>query len=367
MGRNNRIVDGQPAHPILPNDIRSPEALAPLPEELTVAPEVAIPPEPDVPSALPPLGDEFNAVQQQETFSSERRQTATPQALHRRTLLLQAAAVITAVVITNNALGIDILYHDPLIHDIYSHYHEYYDEYYDDYYDEDPWDTVEEADYYFPSLPNLEPNGEVPGIGVLDQEFIRFESGEANTQQWLYAGSAYGWQDENGNFLPVETEWIEGAEYDRNTNVLTLTDFNGPCLNVNMMGNGFTVKLVGENHLDAVLVWGYSYGGSIKFTGDGSLTVNESLQYDVGILLRAEYSQSAVMVDSGVKLNVYGKEAALFVEDTLDQKGLYYLYPLTMTGGKRYTEISMVSADPPASNAGVINENGTDVLHLTIS
>ena len=347
-------------------EFRVPEEYPPIPAEQAVPIESRAVPEPAVAPEHPPLGDEFNDSSSEpdkettrRTRRSDRRGSARDR--RRRSLLLQSAAVITAVVITNDALGIDILYHDPLISDLHSHYGDYWDEPRGD-----PWSDAEQADYYFPSLPNREPNGEVPGVGVLNEEYVRLEPGEARDQQYLWAGSAYGLWDENGDWQAVALSQVEGASYDRGSNVLTLTNFSGPVLNVNMMGNGFTVKLVGENRLDAILVWGFSYGGSVTFTGDGSLTVNEDRRFEIGLELRAEYSQSAVMVEPGVSLDIYGAKAAVLVEDTYDEKGFYYLTPLTMTGGTRYTEISSASADPPPVAAGVRTDDGFEASHITI-
>lgn len=65
------------------------------------------------------------------------------------------------------------------------------------------------------------------------------------------------------------------AWYDISTNTLTLDNFTGEVLEVNLMGNGFTINLIGENHLDELIMWGAGYGGSVTFTGTGSLTLNE--------------------------------------------------------------------------------------------
>ena len=57
-----------------------------------------------------------------------------------------------------------------------------------------------------------------------------------------------------------------GIRYDSSTNTLTLHNFTGPLLDINLMGNGFTIKLEGENHLEMLRAWGFGYGGSVTFT-----------------------------------------------------------------------------------------------------
>ncbi|MBR6426777.1 MAG: hypothetical protein IKS28_03015 [Clostridia bacterium] len=180
----------------------------------------------------------------------------------------------------------------------------------------------------FPNLPNLEPNGYVSFMdyGILNEEYVMFETGRSEPI-YMWAGTAYGSRE----------EIIEGASYDRENNVLTLTDFHGEdvILNVNLMGNGFTVCLNGENTLGEILVWGFYYGGSLKFIGNGSLTVNKNSDYEFGIYLQAEYSESCLMIDSEVEyVDVYGSRAAFYVGRSSHQRGLYLDSGLSLSGGK---------------------------------
>ena len=101
---------------------------------------------------------------------------------------------------------------------------------------------------------------------------------------------------------------------------ITLHNFTGPLLDINLMGNGFTIKLEGENHLEMLRVWGYSYGGSVTLTGNGSLTINADRTNPIGIELQAEISQSCLMIDKEVTLDVYGTEMAICVIDTTLEK-----------------------------------------------
>ena len=185
------------------------------------------------------------------------------------------------------------------------------------------------ADDEFPELSNLSPNGYVhfQDFGVLDEDFVILESADGSV--YLHAGTVYGENREST---------LSGARYDEATNTLTLTNFTGSLLNVNLMGNGFTLRLEGENHLDGILMWGFFYGGSLTITGTGSLTVNEGLSRDTGILFQSEYSETCLMIDSGVVLEVYGKESAILVQDTTMEKAIYFLKPLKINGGVRKGE-----------------------------
>ncbi len=182
------------------------------------------------------------------------------------------------------------------------------------------------ADDAFPTLSNLTPNGYIHtgDIGVLNEDYVLLESEGGSAI--VHAGKAYGENRETT---------VDGARYDSATNTLTLTNFTGALLNVNLMGNGFTLRLEGENHLDGILMWGFYYGGSLTITGTGSLTVNENQAREVGIQFLSECSQTCLMIDSGVMLEVYGTESAISVLDTTMEKGIYFLKPLKIEGGVR--------------------------------
>lgn len=213
----------------------------------------------------------------------------------------------------------------------------------------------EQADDKFPSLINLQPNGYAEGYGVLNEEYILFQKRDDPNTYYVVAGSTYNLTTKNNSgysFLAVtdygedETEQdytgpkdirYDGDDiyYDRNWNQLTLNNFHASVLNINMMGNGFRIELRGDCQIDHLLIWGFHYGGSVTFVGNGVLTVNKDNLYDIGIYLKAECSESCIMVSPGVSLTSYGSYAAVFVEDTSAEKGLYYLKPLTLSGGTR--------------------------------
>ncbi len=68
---------------------------------------------------------------------------------------------------------------------------------------------------------------------------------------------------------------VEGAFYDVGSNTLTLSNFagEGVVLNLTMMGADFRLRLVGSSTLTAIRSESLGYGGSICVCGDGSLTV----------------------------------------------------------------------------------------------
>lgn len=212
-----------------------------------------------------------------------------------------------------------------------------------------PSASAEAADASFPALSNLAPNGVIDGYGVLNEEFIRIQTDSDDL--FIVAGSAWHYTDENGVQQQIPLSTVPGVSYDPDSNTLTLDNYSGQVLNVNIMGNGFTIRLIGENRLEHLLVWGFHYGGSVKITGEGSLTVNSDMNYSTGIFLTAELSQSCLMVDSGVRLESYGTDAAIMVHATSMSKAIYYLEPLTLSGGIRISGDYVLMSDNRYSSA----------------
>ncbi|MCR5742320.1 MAG: hypothetical protein K6F92_01130 [Lachnospiraceae bacterium] len=229
--------------------------------------------------------------------------------------------------------------------------------------------VTEKADAAFPVLNNLEPNGEAVGWGVVNEEFI-------NTV--AYDGVRY-WIHKNPN-LVYDVTAVDGISYDESTNTLTLDNFSGISVVANLMGNSFTIELKGDNVIESqLLVWGFYYGGSVTFTGDGTLTIGEDSTYreQDGLMLVAEDSPSCIMVNEGVTLDIYGTNSAIMVtgktienwNDGSDLKGLYYIGDLTLTGGVRSDIDYYYYGDNTkgiTADYTVLDEDGNPSTHVII-
>ncbi|MBP5311820.1 MAG: hypothetical protein J6112_03180 [Clostridia bacterium] len=184
----------------------------------------------------------------------------------------------------------------------------------------------------FPKLENLDPdfNGEYAWADQspdTSEEYLRMVTSD-NDATFLEAGGYYRNQGVVENNLP-------GCTYDKTSNTLTLENFSGEdlSLDANLLGNGFKIKLIGDNKLGSITVWGAMYGGSVTFVGSGSLTVNENNEHPYGILLNAEDSRSCLMVDKNVTLKVSGAEGAVMIYDSYDEIGIYFITPQKLSGG----------------------------------
>ena len=136
----------------------------------------------------------------------------------------------------------------------------------------------------------------------------------------------------------------DGAAYDLKTNTLTLTDFNkgNYALRVNLMGDDFTLCVKGDCRLSYIRVDGGGvmqpkWGGSLRITGDGTLTVNANKVSDSGVIFYPqEEDKTQFTVDAGVGLSVYGKKTAI--------EAYGYTGEFTMTSGGKPVEIKKEAA-----------------------
>ena len=213
-----------------------------------------------------------------------------------------------------------------------------------------------EGDAAFPILSNLAPDfaGAQTQSGI-PEEYIRMVINGESKYRYLVIGET--WENEPFNHSLGD---VPGASYDEATNTLTLENCTADVLDVNLMGNGFTVNLIGENRIGYILVYGFYYGGSIKFTGTGSLVVNEDQSHDFGLMIDAEESQSIVMVDKGVDLEFYGSKFAIIIARTTMEKAIWFLDNQTLLSGGERKNGPVIRYTLPVldENGNYIFENG---------
>ena len=213
------------------------------------------------------------------------------------------------------------------------------------------------GDATLPMLPNQDPDfaGNMAwNDDGYPEEYIRMVLPGERTYTFLEMGSAWS------NYYGAELGEVPGATYDPDTNVLTLENCTADILDVNLMGNGFTVNLIGDNHIGYICVWGASYGGSITFAGNGSLTVNEDQSREFGLVLNAETSPSAIIVKGGVEIEIYGSSQAVYVvESTLDNPICFLGEHTLLAGGVRKSVDTVDARGNACYNATVVIPDGT--------
>ena len=188
----------------------------------------------------------------------------------------------------------------------------------------------------FPILPNPLPNTSVPGYGVIDEDYIQLFDRDTNTWEFLYLNPANG----------AAGVTRDGISYDPSTNTLTLSNYHGGGISANLLGNSFTVELIGENELTQdFMIWGFYTGGSIRFTGNGSLTINSS-EGEVGLELICEFSTSCLMIEEGVTLDIYGSTASVEVIYTNAEKGIWYISDEPLEGIRQIIADESITDNP---------------------
>ena len=192
-----------------------------------------------------------------------------------------------------------------------------------------PGETGDSGDDDFPVMGNLAPDfsGAYAWSGMGTEEYIRMALTGDTAYRYLQIGSVW---ESMGDSLGT----VPGASYDASSNTLTLTDCTAECLDVNLMGNGFTVKLVGQNRIGYITMWGAGYAGSVTFTGSGTLIINEQRKEIVGLTVNGESSESAVLVDRGVTVDIYGSPAILIGRTTME-KAIWFKKGMKLSGGTR--------------------------------
>lgn len=220
----------------------------------------------------------------------------------------------------------------------------------------------EHADTAFPVLADLMPGGSTQSVLLEKRHEERVDE---NGQTYQYTPSEdFSYPYYVGEFAEFRIDrGVSGASYDAATNTLTLENcyFEGD-LYATRMGNGFTIRLIGENHLDSIYVDASDYEGeahaaALTITGNGSLEVSDPRGYSAtGIYLSARGGDGCIMIDSGVTLEVTGSMYAIHVFDTTAEKGIYYLEPLQISDG--------ITRDDGIEN---VAEDGTTLKNFSLT
>lgn len=132
------------------------------------------------------------------------------------------------------------------------------------------------------------------------------------------------WGSENALAYFPSKEYKE-ISYDLKTNTLTLNSASYPYYSIiaNEMGDDFKIKLVGNNELLSLTVWGYGWGGSLKITGNGSLTLNSKKMDACPIIMMAEGTAAKLVVDASATLTMnlnQADDAFVLISETSVEK-----------------------------------------------
>ncbi len=151
-----------------------------------------------------------------------------------------------------------------------------------------------------------------PNTGEYSAAYINiYDRGGTNTNHFVYVTGSQ------------KAETVKGAVYDKKTNTLTLTNYKHPMMSIeaNEMGDDFKIKLVGDNQIKSLIVWGYGYGGSVEILGDGTLTINKNKEKNCGITMQPEGTKAVLKVSGKAVVDVYaGTDKMPFYVNSISEK-----------------------------------------------
>ena len=171
-------------------------------------------------------------------------------------------------------------------------------------------------------LPGLAKNGpyvpeEEGGWEYARLEFVELDE---NGEPIEVINEEYGYPDQKTLPLYASGKAFaqEGAVYDSASNTLTITDLQANYkLRAVLMGDDFTLCVKGDCRLAGVEAHGGGvmypkWGCGLRFTGDGSLTLNADQKLESGILIAPQEEAAFFLtVDPEVTLTVGGSKTAI--------------------------------------------------------
>ena len=111
------------------------------------------------------------------------------------------------------------------------------------------------------------------------------------------------------NYIGDNVQKVDGIEYDKSDNTLTLNNVKqNKILVTNVMGDDFKIKLKGNNELNGIFVWGDEYGGNLTITGEGKLVINKNKSQKSSIVMYAEKTQGLLKIEKSASVDMYASK-----------------------------------------------------------
>ena len=152
---------------------------------------------------------------------------------------------------------------------------------------------------------------------------IAFEPPGSNAQRWIYVDtfSPIYVDDPNNDYVEI----FEGVTYDEATNTLTLNNCDVYAIETVLMGDDFTIHLVGDNYVDEMII----NASNVTFTGTGSLTIYGSYS---GLRLEAQNRPHFIRVEHGVTMKLVSSYSAIRIHASTAKQPFILAEGVTVSG-----------------------------------
>ena len=181
---------------------------------------------------------------------------------------------------------------------------------------------------------------------------IAFEPPSENAQRWIYVDTFSPIYVDDPAYEYLET--FEGVSYDEATNTLTLTNCDVYAVETVLMGDDFTIHLVGDNNVDELII----NASNVTFTGTGSLTIYGAQS---GLRLEAQNRPHYIKIEPGVTMSLYSSYSAIRIHATTAEQPFILADGVSISGtlAAGFHNDSCYSVTPDYS-AGAVNYSFID-------
>ena len=161
-------------------------------------------------------------------------------------------------------------------------------------------------------------------MAVLPISAVKAAKGPSDEYAFIYFENMEDWKEifSEGE---ISNDVMEGVTYDKTTNTLTIDNVDTKlALSANKMGDDFKLKLVGENTLPMIMVYGDDYGGSLTIIGDGILNLDTTLlgikssegEEINAISLYAENDNAILKIENTATVNIKAQSYVINIVNT---------------------------------------------------
>ncbi len=176
---------------------------------------------------------------------------------------------------------------------------------------------------------------------------------------------------------PYEMVSDKKVKYDKKTNTLTLNNYSGEGITVNMMGDDFKIELIGENNLERLYLYTDYYDNNLTLTGNGTLNISggnydsDWAEGETGLKLfcESDEAKTALTVEKEATLHIVGSGRYSYpligVYRTNEKKNGIVLDGVKLKGSF-ISKTDEERYELKYRNAPICTKNGKEYYYMTI-